>query len=85
MLALNDESSTPPTECMELAVEPRRGWYRPPVEFGRGAHSPLFAKGDWFGCGFGEGSSKLSVDLLGEAEGDGMSAAQAWCWRMVEA
>lgn len=86
MLPLNEESSTPPTECIELAVDPRRGLYRPPVELARGIQSWCWGKGNWLDCvGGEERNSKLSVDLRGLrcGEDDILFEARAGSWRRV--
>jgi hypothetical protein len=61
-------------ECIELAVEPRRGLYRPPVELGLFVHS-CEGNGKELCGGFGDRNSKLSVDFLGLL-GEDMMAAQ---------
>jgi hypothetical protein len=75
MLLLKPLSREPPTECIELAVEPRRGLYRPPVELGLFVHSFGAGKGKELCGGFGDRNSKLSVDFLGLL-GEDMMAAQ---------
>lgn len=86
MLPLKPESKTPPTECMELDVEPRRGLYRPPVELGRFVHSDWLGNGNEDCGGFGDKKSKLSSDLRGDLGEDmvciaalgGAQVAEAW-------
>lgn len=88
MLALYDESRTPPTECIELDVEPRRGWYRPLVELGRRTQSCCGGNGNWLDDSGGEiRDSKLSSDLRGLRIdlGDDMVRARAWRRRAAEA
>jgi hypothetical protein len=75
MLLLKPESSTPPTECRELEVLPRRGWYRPPVELGLFVHSDGLGNGNEDCGGFGDKNSKLSSDRRGDLGEDIMIAA----------
>lgn len=63
---LKEESNTPPMEVIELAVEPRRGWYLP-FEFGlcadsyRGNGYSLLRVGE-------DGDAKLSIEYRGAGE-----------------